>query len=356
MESLKDALASAASVTALLDTTSPHQQPRFSTEDQTFSSSISSVVFTDASVAAIHVPPPSLSANAPSHSLVPAVASLSSVNFAVQAGSRLAVVGARGSGKTSLCFALLKLVPLASGDISFDGRSVQLFDTESISRLIAYVPSSPAVLAASVASNIAFSRVTASQAQVERAAVAVGADAWIRALPDSYNTIIGDGSGLLLTRSQMMQILFARALASDSSIVIVDDSLHVLDEGAEAAVLAALQLLHPRTLIVTSTAPSISQMCHHTVFLDRGTLVEQGSFAELTSRRCAFASYAAACRSSSQDSSSSAHSVSKRSSVDLLGALEQAVLGLRVDGRLSMSLLERVNEITEAAALEFLGS
>ncbi len=91
------------------------------------------------------------------------------------------------------------MVPLAAGDISFDGRSIHLFDTDSISRLISYVPSSPAgvqahtqacahtlasltpaVLAASIASNIAFSRDTASQAQVERAAVAVGADAWIR--------------------------------------------------------------------------------------------------------------------------------------------------------------------------------
>ena len=109
--------------------------------------------------------------------------SLSNVNFGVQPGSRLAVVGAARAGKTSLCLALLKMLPLASGDILFDGRSVRSLLADSISTLIAYVPSSPSVLASSVASNIAFSRDTASQAQVERAAVAVGAHSCIRMLP-----------------------------------------------------------------------------------------------------------------------------------------------------------------------------
>lgn len=337
MESLKDSLAAAANVSALLDVAYTPQQPVDPTDDHSLPGSISFIAFSDASIAAIHVPPHPHSAVPLSHPLVPAVASLSNINFGVQPGSRLAIVGAHGTGKTSLCFALLKMVPLASGDVSFDGCSIRMFDTDSISRLISYVPSSPAVLSASIASNIAFARETASQAQVERAAVAVGADAWIRALPDSYNTMIGEGSGVLLTRSQMMQLLFARALASDSSVVLVDDSLAVLDEGAEAAVLSALQMLQPRTLIITSTAASIAQMCHHTVFLDAGTVVEQGSYAELTSRRSAFASYASAAPPAPHHASPGVAAQSpKTSSVELLSALEQAVLGLRVDGALSM--------------------
>jgi ABC-type multidrug transport system fused ATPase/permease subunit len=166
--------------------------------------------------------------------------------------------------------------------------------------------------------------------QVERAAVAVGADAWIRQLPDSYSTVIGEGSGVLLSRSQMMQLLLARALASDSCVVIVDGALAALDDSAEAAVLVALQTLHPRTLIITSTAPAVAQMCHHTVLLVAGAVAEQGSFAELTSRRSAFAAYTSAC------APPAAAAAAKRSSVELLGALEQAVLGLRGDGKLNM--------------------
>lgn len=336
MESLKDSLAAAANVSALLDVAYTPQQLGAPSDDLSLPSSISFIAFSDANIAAIHVPPPSPSPASSPYPLVPAVASLSNINFGVHPGSRLAIVGAHGSGKTGLCFALLKMVPLASGDILFDGCSVRMFDTDSISRLISYVPSSPAVLSASIASNIAFARETASQAQVERAAVAVGADSWIRALPDSYNTIIGEGSGVLLTRSQMMQLLFARALASDSSVVVVDDSLAVLDEGAEAAVLSALQVLQPRTLIITSTAASVAQMCHHTVFLDAGTVVEQGSYAELTSRRSAFASYASTAQPVPHHASPGPAQSSKPSSVELLSALEQAVLGLRVDGTLSM--------------------
>jgi ABC-type multidrug transport system fused ATPase/permease subunit len=335
MDALKDSLAAAANVSALLDTAYSTQQPPASHSDSS-PSSISFIAFADASVAAVHVPPTPHSPAPPSYPLVPAVAPLHNVNVGVQPGSRVAVVGAQGAGKTSLCFALLKMLPLASGDISFDGKSVALFDTDSISRLISYVPSSPTVLMASIASNIAFSCDTASQAQVERAAVAVGADAWIRALPDSYNTMVGDGSGVLLTRSQMMQMLLARALASDSSVVVVDDSLAALDESVVAAVLSALQALQPRTLIITSTAPSISQMCHHTVFLEAGAVVEQGSYAELTSRRSAFASYSAAALPPHNPPSAAPNAACARSSVELLGALEQAVLGLKGDPKLSM--------------------
>jgi ABC-type multidrug transport system fused ATPase/permease subunit len=139
MEALKDSLAAAANVSALLDTSYPPEQPSASSDDYS-SSSISFIAFADVSVAAVHVPPPSCSPPPPP--LVPAVAALSNVNFAVQPGSRLAVVGAAGAGKTSLCFALLKMLPLASGDITFDGRSVRSFDTDSISRLISYaIPS-----------------------------------------------------------------------------------------------------------------------------------------------------------------------------------------------------------------------
>ena len=252
----------------------------------------------------------------------------------MQPGSRLAVVGAARAGKTSLCLALLKMLPLASGDILFDGRSVRSLHADSISTLIAYVPSSPSVLASSVASNIAFCRDTASQAQVERAAVAVGAHSCIRMLPDSYNTMIGADSGVSLTRSQMMQLVLARALASDSSVVVVHHSLAALDHSAHAAVLSPLHALHPRTLIITSTAPSVSQMCHHTVLLVAGAVVQQGSYAQLTSSRSAFASYAAAVASPLHDVPVAA--AAKRSSVELLGALQQAVLSLRVDGKLSM--------------------
>ncbi len=337
MESLKDSLAAAANVSALLDVAYSPQHPGGSSpSDHSLPSQISFIAFSDASVAAIHVPPAPHSAAPSPQPLVPAIASLSNVSFGVQPGSRLAVVGAPGAGKTSLCFALLKMVPLASGDISFDGCSVHKFDADSLSRLISYVPSSPALLTASVASNIAFARDTASQAQVERAAVAVGADSWIRALPDGYNTMIGEGSGVMVTRSQMMQLLFARALVSESSVVIVDDSLAALDEGAEAAVLSALQALQPRTLIITSTSASIAQMCHHTVFLNAGVVVEQGSFAELTSRRSAFASYAATSASAPHHVTPEAAPSPRPSSVELLNALEQAVLGLRVDGKLSL--------------------
>ena len=131
------------------------------------------------------------------------------------------------------------------------------------------------------------------------------------------------------------QVLLARALASDSSVVVVDDSLAVLDESVVAAVLSALQALQPRTLIITSTAPSISQMCHHTVFLEAGAVVEQGSYAELTSRR-AFATYSAAALPPHNPPSAAPNAASARSSAELLGALEQAVLGLKGDPKLSM--------------------
>ena len=93
-------------------------------------------------------------------------------------------------------------------------------------------------------------------------------------LPGSYTTMIGADSGVSLTRSQMMQLALARALASDSSVVVVHHSLAALDHSAHAAVLSPLHALHPRTLIITSTAPSVSQMCHHTVLLVAGAVVE----------------------------------------------------------------------------------
>ena len=183
------------------------------------------------------------------------------VSFSVAAGERVALVGPSGAGKSTVLAVLLGLVPAASGRVLARVGDTDLdlgdIDTDSWRRHVAWVPQRPHLFARTVAENIRLGRPDADDAAVEQAARAAHADEFIRALPDGYDTVLGErGAGL--SAGQRQRIALARAFLRDAPLLLLDEPTAALDAASEAAVLeATAALMAGRTVIVVAHRPAV---------------------------------------------------------------------------------------------------
>jgi ABC-type multidrug transport system fused ATPase/permease subunit len=210
-----------------------------------------------------------------------AAPALSGVDLSVEAGKTVALVGPSGSGKTSLVGLIARLYDPSEGTVLVDGADVRDVDVESLRSQIAFVADDSFLFTASVAENIAYAHQDASLEQIEAAARRAQADAFIRELPEGYETRVGE-RGLTLSGGQRQRVAIARALLADPRILILDDATSSVDATTEAAIKAGLrEAMAGRTTFIIAHRLSTVSLADEIVVMDGGSIVDRGTHEEL---------------------------------------------------------------------------
>jgi len=206
---------------------------------------------------------------------------LNNVSFEIKPGQHVALVGASGSGKTTVANLLLRFVQPDSGRIVVNDGDLELFPAEQWRSQVAWVSQSPYIFNTTITQNIRFSRPDASDAQVTAAALAAGAHNFIMQLPDGYQTVCGE-RGLRLSGGQIQRIALARGLLRDAPFLILDEPTSQLDPQNEAEIMSALNhLTQGRTVLLITHRLETAMKADHIVFLADGVILEQGTHLDL---------------------------------------------------------------------------
>jgi ATP-binding cassette, subfamily B, bacterial len=208
---------------------------------------------------------------------------LHDIDLEIEAGETLALVGAMGSGKTALVSLLPRLYDVTEGSVEIDGADVREVDPDSLRHQIAIVTDDPFLFSASVHENIAYGRPEASREEVEQAARAAQADSFIRALPDGYDTLVGE-RGLTLSGGQRQRIAIARAIVANPRILILDDATSSVDASTEQEIKLALRnVMAGRTTFIVAHRLSTIALADEIVVLEDGAVAARGTHEQLLS-------------------------------------------------------------------------
>jgi len=204
--------------------------------------------------------------------------------------SKVGLVGRSGGGKTTLTRLLLRFVDVQSGQILIGDQPIDRVPQAALRSAIAYVPQDPSMFHRSIADNIRVGRPGASEADVRRAARLAHAAEFIDALPEGYQTLVGE-RGVKLSGGQRQRVAIARAILKDAPILILDEATSSLDSESEALIQEALwTLMASRTAIVIAHRLSTVKRMDRLIVLDRGRITEEGSHETLLGREGLYAS------------------------------------------------------------------
>ncbi|MFD9741495.1 ABC transporter ATP-binding protein [Umezawaea sp. NPDC059074] len=199
----------------------------------------------------------------------------------IPAGTRIGLVGRSGGGKTTLTRLLLRLMDVDRGRILVGGQDIARLRQADLRGLIAYVPQDPAMFHRTLRENIAFARPGATDAEIRRAAHAAHVTEFADALPDGFDTMVGE-RGVKLSGGQRQRVALARAILRDAPILLLDEATSALDSESEVLVQEALwRLMEDRTAIVVAHRLSTVVRMDRLIVLDQGRIVEQGTHGEL---------------------------------------------------------------------------
>jgi ABC-type multidrug transport system fused ATPase/permease subunit len=217
---------------------------------------------------------------------------LRDIDLVVEAGTTVALVGATGSGKTSLVALLPRLYDVTEGSVRIDGADVRDVELGSLRHAISVVDDNPFLFSATVHENIAYGRPDATREEVEAAAERAQAAGFIAELPHGYDTRIGE-RGLTLSGGQRQRIAIARALLSDPRILILDDATSSVDASTEQAIKTALtEVMAGRTTFVIAHRLSTIALADDIIVLEDGRIAARGTHAELIGRSPLYAEIA----------------------------------------------------------------
>lgn len=206
---------------------------------------------------------------------------LHDINISVPRGTTLALVGASGSGKSTIADLICRFYEITDGHILLDGEPIDAMSLTELRSCIGVVAQDTLLFNDTVADNIAFGRPEASQEEIENAARAAQAHEFIITLPQGYQTNIGEGGGML-SGGQRQRISIARALLRNPKLLILDEATSALDTENERLLQSTLgEVLKGRTAIVIAHRLSTVAGADNIVVLDHGRIVEQGSHDEL---------------------------------------------------------------------------
>ncbi len=206
---------------------------------------------------------------------------LRDVSFEAEAGSRIALVGVSGAGKTTITSLLARLYDPRRGRVLLDGRDIRDFTLKSLRNQVTFVPQDPLLFRSSVAENIAYGRPEAGRFEIERAASLAGAEEFIRALPEGYDTVLSE-RGESLSGGQRQRISIARAMLRESPVLILDEPQSGLDAEAAAAVEENWRTLtEGRTTFVIAHELRLVRDVDRILVLDEGRVAESGTHEEL---------------------------------------------------------------------------
>jgi subfamily B ATP-binding cassette protein MsbA len=209
---------------------------------------------------------------------------LEGTSFEIPAGKTVALVGPSGAGKSTILNLILRFYDVTDGAIEIDGQDIRKVTIASLRESMALVTQEPFLFDESIADNILCGRPGASMADVEAAARAAAAHDFIMALPEQYQTRVGE-AGVRLSGGQRQRIAIARAILKDAPILLLDEATSSLDSESEKEVQGALnRLMKDRTTLVIAHRLSTIADADKIVVLESGRVSEQGTHGELLAR------------------------------------------------------------------------